>query len=133
MAWKSRVNQIIDNPVFTDSVIVNIEFYDDDQNRKFVKEFKLSSIHFQSISDFDTLIEQKLQELVRFDNVVAILRERVGRTPDTEMVATAEEVLQSTEVSSTIIEQLNLDTTKVTVADIPDKPVIDQGNDSIEA
>lgn len=109
MAWKAKIQQVQNNPVFNDTVTVNVEFSDDqDATRKFNKEYKLVSQHFSDIGDFDALIENELQCLLKFDNTVEIIKQRVGASEQIDMQKAPADVLRDVDVAPTIIEKEDL-------------------------
>lgn len=71
MGWTATIKPIIPNPVFNNTINLDVEYTDG--THSFTKQYNLHAQHFQNVSDVDNLIENELQNLTRFDDVVAKL------------------------------------------------------------
>lgn len=102
MAWRAQITQVQESPVYTDSVSINVRFFEgkvDAATREFTKEFKLASIHFQTVSDVDSLIEAELQRLTKFDNAIEIIKQRIEASKIIRMARPTADVFKDTVVA----------------------------------
>lgn len=123
MAWQAKIQQVQYNPVFNDTVLLNVQFFDDqDSTKQFIKEYKLASQHFTDIGNFDGLIEQELQNLVLFDNTVEIIKQRAAASETIGMAKPILEVLKDVAVAPATIEKNQLPADQVLVSEVTAAP-----------
>lgn len=123
MAWKAKIQQVQNNPVFSDSITVQVSYTDDqDDTRAFTKDYQLISQNFADIGSFDALIESQLQTLLRFDNMVEIIKQRVGAADQIDMQREPADVLRDVAVAPSIIEKEDLGDEDLQVSEVTATP-----------
>jgi hypothetical protein len=76
--WKATLQSITDTPVPTDSVEVQITF-SDDGGKQFTQSFQFSSASMTSPDALVAFAEQKIAQLVAFDDARSAVEERIGK------------------------------------------------------
>lgn len=100
--WTAKVRDIINEPQFADQATLQVDYSNND-GRKFTKTYKLVVQHFQTIDDVNILIENDLQQLTRFDNVVALAQPLVDK--DIQMQASVDVVLADVQKAQDLADQ----------------------------
>ena len=76
MAWRAYIQGVSPNPVPTDSIWVEIRFYDPDTERRMDKTFKYVS--GTTRADFEAMIKVERDKLRQLDSAMAVLQGAIG-------------------------------------------------------
>lgn len=85
--WKAVIKTVAPPSIANDTINIDVEFDNGETDKSFTKSYNLHASNFKSIDDVNTFIQTELDNLSRFDGIIALLKEQIG----VEVQATAKD------------------------------------------